>query len=1183
MGWNHTTKWYIFQIAASGGYTISMDRVAGADTNNQPAFSVWSSGSAAYRNEAGSHKFNQVVAPVSLIPDQINGSGAHSDNGNDYMLEDDSGANAGAPITGFVGYANSGPGYVNAGGNTVLGALTFGASAEGPLQNPGLPYQGTGAGSNLYTSIVTKGSYTDPHAGIITAPYAGEGSSVNTGNATASDGGHVDLQVWLPAGWYVLTGGGSCADFTCTPTTGTSSAYNIKILSNPAVTAPVTNHPPILSSVTPLTGATAGTAYSITYADLAAAANEADADNDSLSFRIESVTSGTLTKGDAAVTPGTTLLASGESLAWTPSASATGTMEAFKIVAWDGNAASSPAVAVTVTVAAANSAPTGTVTISGTPQQGQTLAATNNLADSDGPNPLNITYQWKANGAAIPGATGSTYIPTAGDVGKTLAVTASYTDGKGKAESVTSAPTVAVAAPGNSPPTGSVTISGTPQPGQTLAASNTLADADGPATLSVSYQWNANSAAITGATNTTYVPTTSDVGKAITVTARYTDSKGNNESALSNAVTISALGNTVPSFTGGTTALTAAKDGAAVDLKPNLHVSDPDAGQTLAWTQATAPAHGTLTLSGATAASGNTNIAPGGTIAYKPTTGYTGSDSFTIQVADSQGGTASRAFTVTVGNASSNQPPVADAGSDRDAAESALVTLDGSASRDPEGTALKYQWTQIGGPTVALTGATTAKSSFAAPKVNADTYLGFNLVVTDSDPGQPRTSDADTVRVLVRHTPTIPSAQAAIAAVGGNTVILDGSASAAGRDIASYAWSQKIVGTEPRVVLSVDPGNPARASFKVPQAEAMLTFQLVVRDRTGQASAPSIYSVSIARNQPPEAHAPDGISARAGSVVTLDGSASFDPDGDPLAYAWRQVGGPTVSLSSPSAPKPTFTAPHAAAGQILGFALTVSDGKDRDSVAMTSVRITADNNPPVVKLVAQPVMEGTSITLNATASDPDGDPISYHWKQTSGTPVALPQTDGPSLAFIAPLIDDADAGELAFTLTVTDGFSPNPMSASDTATVRMDPDPNRLNCARAAANPAKLWPANKGMIAVAVEGITSPAPYRLKITSVNSDEPVTSPAAGDTTQPDAKVLRSQAMADRLLLRAERQIKRKNGAVSGNGRVYTIGFSADDGSQSCLGRVQVEVPPAPTQKAIDDGLRHNAIMRKIPQP
>jgi len=94
-------------------------------------------------------------------------------------------------------------------------------------------------------------------------------------------------------------------------------------------------------------------------------------------------------------------------------------------------------------ISSKNISPTGTVTLTGNPSQGETLTASNNLADADGLG--TITYQWLQDNYVIAGATGSTYTLTASDVGKTISVQASYTDGAGNSESVTSAATSAVA------------------------------------------------------------------------------------------------------------------------------------------------------------------------------------------------------------------------------------------------------------------------------------------------------------------------------------------------------------------------------------------------------------------------------------------------------------------------------------------------------------------------------------------------------------------------------------------------------------------------------------------------------------------------------------------------------------------------------------------------------------------
>jgi len=87
------------------------------------------------------------------------------------------------------------------------------------------------------------------------------------------------------------------------------------------------------------------------------------------------------------------------------------------------------------TTAYVNSAPSGSVTITGTVTQGQTLSAANSLADIDGLG--TITYQWNVAGNAISGATNSTFVVTEAEVGKAISVTASYTDGHGTLETVT--------------------------------------------------------------------------------------------------------------------------------------------------------------------------------------------------------------------------------------------------------------------------------------------------------------------------------------------------------------------------------------------------------------------------------------------------------------------------------------------------------------------------------------------------------------------------------------------------------------------------------------------------------------------------------------------------------------------------------------------------------------------------
>ena len=171
----------------------------------------------------------------------------------------------------------------------------------------------------------------------------------------------------------------------------------------------------------------------------------------------------------------------------------------------------------------------GQVIISGEAQVGKTLTAT--VSDADGVPDSGITYRWLAGGQEI--GTGKTYTVTAADKGKTITVEAHYTDKAGHQEDVTSNPTDAVSEapviPGNHAPTGEVSISGEAKVGETLSASNTLADEDGLGP--VTYRWYANGQEI--GTGASYTLTAADKGKVITVKAEYTDGKGTAESVES--------------------------------------------------------------------------------------------------------------------------------------------------------------------------------------------------------------------------------------------------------------------------------------------------------------------------------------------------------------------------------------------------------------------------------------------------------------------------------------------------------------------------------------------------------------------------------------------------------------------------------------------------------------------------
>ena len=185
----------------------------------------------------------------------------------------------------------------------------------------------------------------------------------------------------------------------------------------------------------------------------------------------------------------------------------------------------------------ANSPATGAPTIAGTVQVGETLTAdTSGIADQDGLGSAAYSYQWLADDADISGATATAYTLADADEGMAIKLRVSFTDDAGNEETLTSVATDTVEARPNSPATGAPTIAGTAQVGETLTADTSgISDVDGLSSVSYSYQWLADDAAITGATATTYTLTDSEQGKTVKVRVSFTDDAGNDESLTSAA------------------------------------------------------------------------------------------------------------------------------------------------------------------------------------------------------------------------------------------------------------------------------------------------------------------------------------------------------------------------------------------------------------------------------------------------------------------------------------------------------------------------------------------------------------------------------------------------------------------------------------------------------------------------
>ncbi len=167
----------------------------------------------------------------------------------------------------------------------------------------------------------------------------------------------------------------------------------------------------------------------------------------------------------------------------------------------------------------------------------------------------------------------------------------------------------------------------------------------------------------------------------------------------------------------------------------------------------------------------------------------------------------------------------------------------------------------------------------------------------------------------------IANAGADQAVAGGSQVTLNGSASFdPGGSALSFAWTQT-AGT----TVTVNGANTANATFTAPNATETLTFALAVTNGSGATGADSV-NVVVTAGSAPTSNAGTNQTVNGGDTVTLDGSASSDPNGDTLTFDWSQTAGTSVTLSDSDTDSPSFTAPNE--NTTLTFELTVSDGSE---------------------------------------------------------------------------------------------------------------------------------------------------------------------------------------------------------------------------------------------------------------
>ena len=388
--------------------------------------------------------------------------------------------------------------------------------------------------------------------------------------------------------------------------------------------------------------------------------------------------------------------------------------------------------------------------------------------------------------------------------------------------------------------------------------------------------------------------------------------------------------------------------------------------------------------------------------------------------------TSSDSVSITI-TAPDNNPPSVEAGPGQTVPEGSVVSLNGSAT-DSNGDVLTYLWTHdFNVLNIALANATSASTTFTAPPVDSDTDVIFTLTAND---GTDTSSDSVSITITAPdNNPPSVEAGPGQTVPEGSVVSLNGSATDSNGDVLTYLWTHDFN------VLNIALANATSASttFTAPpvDSDTDVIFTLTANDGTDTSSDSVSITITAPDNNPPSVEAGPGQTVPEGSVVSLNGSAT-DSNGDVLTYLWtHDFNVLNIALANATSASTTFTAPPVDSDTDVIFTLTANDGTDTSSDSV-SITITApDNNPPSVEAgPGQTVPEGSVVSLNGSATDSNGDVLTYLWTHDFNVlNIALANATSASTTFTAPPVDsDTD---VIFTLTADDGAE----ARSDTVTV----------------------------------------------------------------------------------------------------------------------------------------------------
>jgi hypothetical protein len=229
----------------------------------------------------------------------------------------------------------------------------------------------------------------------------------------------------------------------------------------------------------------------------------------------------------------------------------------------------------------------GLPVISGVERAGETLTAT--PASVTGYPTPDITWQWERSGSPISGATNSTYLLVAADIGEALTVVQTATNSEGS-DTAESAATGVIGDALTAPViTGLPSIAGVELVGEILTA--TPASVTGNPTPDITWQWERSGSPISGATNSTYLLVAADIGETLTVVQTATNSEGS-DTAESAATGVIGDALTAPVITGLPSIAGVELVGEILTATPAFVTGNPTPDITWQWERSGSPISG---------------------------------------------------------------------------------------------------------------------------------------------------------------------------------------------------------------------------------------------------------------------------------------------------------------------------------------------------------------------------------------------------------------------------------------------------------------------------------------------------------------------------------------------------------------------------------------------------------------